>query len=61
MIWIILFASIICVVGLIVTLIAMNSTDSNYSNEKSMSTFSKMYLILVPMALIVVVIIAFLF
>lgn len=60
MVIVLLIAAIICIGGLIVTIIAMSGSDTKYSSDRSIKTFSWLYFLLVPIALAFVVIIAFL-
>ncbi|GAF23221.1 MULTISPECIES: hypothetical protein [Shouchella] len=55
-----LIAACICIAGLVLTLVSMNRTDTNYSSERSIKTFSWLYFLLVPIALAFVVLLAFL-
>ncbi|MFD1039681.1 BshB3 potential contributor to bacillithiol synthesis [Virgibacillus byunsanensis] len=48
----ILIALIICVIGLIWTLIAMNSEDTAYSGKKSMANLSLIYMLFIPVIII---------
>ncbi|WP_026908334.1 hypothetical protein [Paucisalibacillus globulus] len=40
------------IIGLIFTVIAVNSTDTNYNSQKSFSNLSMIYLITIPVAII---------
>ncbi|KYG31956.1 hypothetical protein [Alkalihalobacillus trypoxylicola] len=54
MTYLIIFAAIICIIGLIITIFAgLNADDSSYSTTKSFNNLSFIYIILIPVILIV--------
>lgn len=61
MIWVIIGALILCVLGLVATLFFISKGDEGYSAEKSMGNLTLLYTILVPISVVVVIAVAFLF
>ncbi|WP_078392354.1 hypothetical protein [Shouchella patagoniensis] len=61
MIWVIIGALILCVLGLVATLFFISKGDEGYSSEKSMGNLTLLYTILVPISVVVVIAVAFLF
>ncbi|GAF65820.1 hypothetical protein BTS2_2719 [Bacillus sp. TS-2] len=54
MTYLIIFAAIISIIGLIITIFAgLNADDSSYSTTKSFNNLSFIYIILIPVILIV--------
>ncbi|MDQ0206883.1 BshB3 potential contributor to bacillithiol synthesis [Alkalicoccobacillus murimartini] len=60
MVFLLVFTGFICLAGLVITLIYINVTDHSYSSEKSFTNLSWMYLVLVPIAILIVIVLAFL-
>ncbi|TSB48463.1 BshB3 potential contributor to bacillithiol synthesis [Alkalicoccobacillus porphyridii] len=60
MTFLLIFTGLICVIGLVITLIYINITDSSYSSEKSFRNLSWAYLLLIPIAIFIVIGLAYL-
>lgn len=61
MTFLLIFTGLICLIGLIVTIIYVNIVDQNYSSEKSFRNLSWIYLLLIPIAILIVIGLAYLF
>ncbi len=56
MIFLIIFAAIVSIVGLVITLLITKSEDVHYSSNKSLSNQLFIYCILIPLIIIVIII-----
>ncbi|MEN0644837.1 BshB3 potential contributor to bacillithiol synthesis [Alkalicoccobacillus gibsonii] len=61
MTFLLIFTGLICFIGLIVTVIYVNIVDQNYSSEKSFRNLSWIYLLLIPIAILIVIGLAYVF
>ncbi|MEY8752267.1 BshB3 potential contributor to bacillithiol synthesis [Alkalicoccobacillus gibsonii] len=61
MTFLLIFTGLICFIGLIVTIIYVNIVDQNYSSEKSFRNLSWIYLLLIPIAILIVIGLAYVF
>lgn len=61
MTFLLIFTGLICLIGLIVTIIYVNIVDQNYSSEKSFRNLSWIYLLIIPIAILIVIGLAYLF
>ncbi|MBB6452591.1 hypothetical protein HNQ94_001036 [Salirhabdus euzebyi] len=59
--YIVFIAIFICTIALILTLVAANATNKDYSSKKSFSSLSIIYLLLVPVIFIGCIVALFLF
>ncbi|KMK75766.1 hypothetical protein [Alkalihalobacillus pseudalcaliphilus] len=54
MIYLIIFAAIASVIGLVITIMAgLNADDTNYSSQKSFKNMSIIYILILPLILII--------
>jgi hypothetical protein len=60
MFWIVIGALLLCTIGFIVTLIFASRGDEGYTSEKSMGNLTLLYMILIPIAVVGVVAVAYL-
>ncbi|MBM0066006.1 BshB3 potential contributor to bacillithiol synthesis [Bacillus gibsonii] len=61
MTFLLIFTGLICFIGLIVSIIYVNIVDQNYSSEKSFRNLSWIYLLLIPIAILIVIGLAYVF
>ncbi|WP_413380890.1 BshB3 potential contributor to bacillithiol synthesis [Alkalihalobacillus sp. 1P02AB] len=55
MTFLIIFAAIVCVVGLVITLLVTKQEDTSYSQKKSISNQLILYIILIPVIAIITI------
>ncbi|KGA96985.1 hypothetical protein AJ85_11795 [Alkalihalobacillus alcalophilus ATCC 27647 = CGMCC 1.3604] len=55
MTFLIIFAAIVCVVGLVITLLVTKQEDTSYSQKKSISNQLILYIILIPVIALITI------